>query len=123
MEGPRRGIFGSVWKGHMSFPVIFHFQKLNPIVRTAARDADKYNLVVCPGRKEIACTFCSSYKEHRTNPTPPDRNTINEPYYALHENGGYVCSLNVSCLYSSCLFNGWINSQTPIMGHIFIIFV
>lgn len=34
------------------------------MIKTATRDVDKYSLVVCPGSKELACTFCSIYKEH-----------------------------------------------------------
>ncbi|XP_032193798.1 uncharacterized protein LOC116587174 [Mustela erminea] len=64
VEGHRGGVYDSVWKWHMSIPLIVQFRKLNHVVRIATSVVNKCNLVVCPGRKEIACTYCSIYKEH-----------------------------------------------------------
>lgn len=62
-------------------------------------------------RRQLALTVLFTKSTAYTKPATPDMNTINEPYQALHENGGHVYSLNISRC-GLFLFALWVDKLT-----------
>lgn len=67
------GLYGDAWNWHISFPFIFHCPNVITWSELPLMEAEKYNIVVRPGRKEIAASV--PFKNNLLCAVPVTRDT------------------------------------------------